>query len=211
MGLNVSKGNMYSFITHTFNTIKGICPHGCTYCYMKRWGKQKPIHFDEKELNTDLGLGRTIFMGSSCDMFAEKIPWEWTLNTLLYCQKYNDNTYLFQSKNPKKFDLINALNLNNYKLCTTIETNRHYPEIMQKSPKPIDRAVDLSRFSGDKYITIEPIIDFDLNEMVGIIKLCHPNQVNIGFNTSFKVKLPEPSEQKTIELIKELRKFTKQF
>ena len=32
-----------------------------------------------------------------------------------------------------------------------------------------------------------------------------------GINTSFKVKLPEPSEQKTIELIKELRKFTKQF
>ena len=33
MSLNESKGNMYSWVTHTWNTIKGECPHGCTYCY----------------------------------------------------------------------------------------------------------------------------------------------------------------------------------
>lgn len=33
MGLNVSKGNMYEFITHTFNTIKGKCYHDCSYCH----------------------------------------------------------------------------------------------------------------------------------------------------------------------------------
>ena len=52
MPLNKSIGNMYNFITHTWNTIKGECPHGCSYCYMKRWGKQPPLHFDEKELDT---------------------------------------------------------------------------------------------------------------------------------------------------------------
>ena len=31
--LNVAKGNMYEFVTHTWNPIKGICPHGCKYCY----------------------------------------------------------------------------------------------------------------------------------------------------------------------------------
>ena len=44
----VSKnGNMYQFVTHTWNTIKGECPHGCPYCYMKRWGKQKPVRDPE--------------------------------------------------------------------------------------------------------------------------------------------------------------------
>lgn len=31
MPLNKSTGNMYKFITHTWNTIKGECPHGCSY------------------------------------------------------------------------------------------------------------------------------------------------------------------------------------
>jgi molybdenum cofactor biosynthesis enzyme MoaA len=33
MGLNKSTGNMHEFITHTWNTIKGECPHGCSYCH----------------------------------------------------------------------------------------------------------------------------------------------------------------------------------
>jgi len=82
MPLNVSKGNMYSWITHTWNTVKGECPHGCTYCYMKRWGKQKPVRFDESELNTDLGTGNFIFVGSSCDLFASDIPDKWVKKTL---------------------------------------------------------------------------------------------------------------------------------
>lgn len=71
MPLNESKGNMYDFITHSFNTIKGQCYHDCSYCYMKRWGNLRPARFDEKELNTDLGSGNFIFVGSSCDMWSE--------------------------------------------------------------------------------------------------------------------------------------------
>ncbi len=41
MGLNKSNGNMYEWITHTWNTIKGECYHDCSYCYMKKWGKPK--------------------------------------------------------------------------------------------------------------------------------------------------------------------------
>ena len=71
MSLNKSTGNMYEFITHTWNTIKGECPHGCSYCYMKRWGKQQPVHFDEKELKTDLGIGN--FHKSSTKEKSKKI------------------------------------------------------------------------------------------------------------------------------------------
>lgn len=34
---------MYDFVTHTWNTIKGECPHDCSYCYMKKWGMQHKI------------------------------------------------------------------------------------------------------------------------------------------------------------------------
>lgn len=102
--LNESKGNMYNFVTHTWNTVKGACPHDCSYCYMKRFGNQKPVRFDEKELKTDLGQGNFIFVGSSCDLFAESIPKKWINATLLQCYCY-DNKYLFQSKNPERMAL----------------------------------------------------------------------------------------------------------
>lgn len=44
MVLNEQKGNMYNFITHTWNPIKGKCWHDCSYCYMKKF-KQKPIEY----------------------------------------------------------------------------------------------------------------------------------------------------------------------
>ncbi len=33
MGLNKSKGNMYGFVTHTKNYVKGRCPVDCQYCH----------------------------------------------------------------------------------------------------------------------------------------------------------------------------------
>jgi hypothetical protein len=176
---------------------------------MKRWGKQKPIRFDEKELKTDLGSGNIIFVGSSCDMFADDIPGKWIYETLIHCIKFN-NTYLFQTKNPER--ILNGGNAFPKKsiFCTTIETNRCYPLIMNHSPLPSLRALwmsDLSYF-GDTYVTIEPIMDFDLSDLIDLIKMCRPKKVNIGFNTSFKVKLPEPSKEKLLALIDELQKFT---
>lgn len=207
MGLNISKGNMYGWVTHTWNTIKGACPHDCSYCYVKRWGKLNPTRFDEKELNTDLGEGNTIFVGSSCDMFAKDIPYEWTLKTLQHCVKFN-NTYLFQSKNPKWFDAIPICEIENYILCTTIETNRVYPEIMRNSPDPVDRAIQFGRIPIlEKYVTIEPIIDFDIHSLVGLIEFCRPKQVNIGADSG-KNNLPEPSKNKILELIEALDVFT---
>lgn len=46
--LNKSKGNMYPWVTYTWNPIKGKCPHECRYCYMKGY-PQPELHLDEKE------------------------------------------------------------------------------------------------------------------------------------------------------------------
>jgi DNA repair photolyase len=209
MGLNKSAGNMYEFITHTWNAIKGECPHNCSYCYMHRWGKQKPVRFDEKELKTDLGVGNIIFVGSSCDMFASEIPKDWIGKTLNKCWEFPENKYFFQSKNPYRiwqcgsFELIPTDSI----ICTTIETNREYPIVMNNCPNPFKRAEAMSLIGLDKYITIEPIMDFDLYEFIAMLKLANPNQVNIGADSGNN-NLPEPSKEKVFELISELKKFT---
>lgn len=207
MGLNISKGDMYDWITHTWNTIKGECPHGCTYCYMKRFGAQKPVHFDRKELKTDLGHDNFIFVGSSCDMWAEGINEDWIIDTLAHCNKY-DNHYLFQSKDPIGIWYYRSRIPPKSVFCTTIETNRVYRDIMAHSPSPSSRATSMSMLeNADRYVTIEPIIDFDLEPMVELIKQCEPIQVNIGADSGNN-HLPEPSMDKVLKLIDELRKFT---
>ncbi len=206
MGLNESKGQMYEWVTHTWNTVKGKCPHDCSYCYMKRWGNLKKIRFDKSELKTDLGKDNFIFVGSSCDLFAEGLPYDWIIQTMEHCKKF-DNTYLFQSKNPKWFDAIPIHGPDKFVLCTTIESNRYYPE-MNYAPEPIERAIDFGKIPiEEKYITIEPIMDFDLKSLVTLIRYCNPVQINIGANSGGK-KLPEPPAQKIGELIKELEEFT---
>ena len=210
MGLNLSKGNMYEFITHTWNTIKGECYHDCSYCYMKRWGKLKPVRFDEKELKTDLGTGNFIFVGSSCDMFAENIPDEWIKKTLKHMEKF-DSKYLLQTKNPTRvLDFIDACVITDKcVICTTIESNRDLLEIKRNSPDVFKRAMAMNELSQiiDTYVTIEPIMDFDMDIMVKLIKECEPLQVNIGADSG-RNNLPEPSKEKVLQLVSELQKFT---
>ncbi len=206
MPLRKQKGNMYSFVTHTWNPIKGKCPHACTYCYCKRWGEQPPLHLDEKELQTDLGQGNFIFVGSSCDMGAESVPGEWLIRVMQHCEQFPENTYLFQSKNPwglkADFFLKGVYG-------TTIETNRRYP-CMGKAPRVRDRmkAMRYLRNRGQRtMITIEPILEFDLRELVLLIANSGPEWVNIGADSQ-RCNLPEPSGDKVRELIDALEEFT---
>jgi len=180
---------------------------------MKRWGKQKPVRFDEKELKTDLGEGNFIFVGSSCDMWANAIPEEWILKTIDHIDKYPYNKYLFQSKNPKRMFKERWMfrPTPNYIFGTTIETNRFYPQ-MGKAPEPFNRALNIAHMSNKYFrtmVTIEPIMDFDLKDLIFLVTMCNPEWVNIGANTNHKVKLCEPEPEKLQELIFELKKITK--
>jgi len=208
MPLNDAKGNMYSFVNKTWNTVKGKCPHDCAYCYMKRFGKQRDTYFDRKELKTDLGKNNFIFVGSSCDMWADAIDPAWIKHTLDHCDKFV-NKYLFQSKNPKRIYYYSHMLPFNSVIGTTLETNRQYPQ-MGNAPNIGERSTyirELANQKIDTMVTIEPIFDFDLEPFVNAIKYCHPQWVNIGADSGAH-KLTEPPAEKVMELITELRKFT---
>lgn len=205
MGLNKQKGNMYGFVTHTWNTVKGKCPHDCPYCYMKRY-PQTELHFDEKELKTDLGEENFIFVGSSCDMFADDIPPEWIIATLMHCEKFN-NEYLFQTKNPEAYSGYgaNIAAIEDFVLCTTIETNRFYSDYMGSAPGPRERSLAMQKIPyNKKHVTIEPIMDFDLEFFLLFLLDCNPIQVNIGADSGGN-NLPEPDKEKINTLIEELK------
>lgn len=214
--LNKAKGNMYQFLNdypypcansgYTWNTVKGQCPHDCNYCYMKIF-KLKPSRFDNQELQTDLGKGNFIFVGSSCDIWADKIPVRWIDATIHHCVSFKDNKYLFQTKNPARFiDFMDVLPTNTV-LGITLETNRWFNE-MGRAPNPIER---VEVFRQNTYfpsmVTIEPIMDFDLDDLIKMIINIKPEWVNIGANSKLELcQLQEPSPEKVKQLVYNLRK-----
>ncbi len=209
MPLNKSKGQMYPWVTHTWNVIKGKCPHDCSYCYMKKY-PQPELHFDEKELKADLGSGNFIFVGSSCDMWADSIIVEWIELVLEHCRLYPQNTYLFQSKNPLRFVRLHTYQPTwfpvNTILGTTIESNRVYDSITG-GQITWRRMMSLRSLSCPRFVSIEPIMDFDLDVMVHWMQEIKPEFISIGADSQ-RHNLPEPSPDKVRALVIALLKFT---
>jgi protein gp37 len=166
------------------------------------------LYLDDRELKTDLGEDNFIFVGSSTDMFAKKVPSDWISKVIIKCLEHKKNKYLFQSKYPKRFaEFGGSLCYLNLVFGTTIESNRQYKE-MGDAPTIKERYEEFKYLSEEKMLTIEPIMDFDLEPFVQMIKEIKPDWVNIGADSKGH-KLPEPSKEKTEKLIKELNKFTK--
>lgn len=213
---------MYDFgITHTWNPLAGECSHKCSYCSTNRLKKRFPAlkekysgkrRLTEDALKTNLGSGNFIFVVAQNDLFAEdSVIIAQIINKCIQSDDINEhkglplNKFLFQTKNP--YELYWCFPKNTT-LCITLETNKNYPT-MHKAPLVEIRSMEFADIiHKDKMITIEPIMDFDLRPFVEMIKSCRPIQVNIGANTS-NIKLPEPTKEETLALIRELKKFTK--
>ena len=197
--LNKSTGNMYKWVTHTWSPIKG-CKYDCSYCYTRYLNNLPWPWLSEKALRDNLGEGRTIFVCSQADMFGDWVQEEWVRAILEKCKEY-DNTYLFQTKNPSRFYHFLGEYPPKRILGTTIESNREDALAkISKAPSPLIRATAMSMLPAKKEVTIEPIIDFDLGEMIILIGLAKPDFVAIGADSRGH-GLPEPSEQKIRDLM----------
>lgn len=192
----------------TWNPLGGQCPHQCSFCStnrLKRFPVIKYKYSGELRLFSDLHkLPRkpaTIFVAAQNDLFAEAVPESFILRVLFQCQINTQHRYFFQTKNPGRYLDFKVNIPTGSILCTTIETNRWYPEIMRNSPTPLGRAGAMSRMYGfEKHVTVEPIMDFDMAEMVSMIKHCNPARVNIGADSKGH-NLPEPTREQVMELI----------
>jgi len=206
MTLNKQAGNMYPWCDYTWNPIRGKCPHECGYCYMKKF-KVGELRLDEKSLNDDLGKGNTIFVGSSTDMFADAVPTEWISRVLSRCNFRIGNTYLFQTKNPSRFfDFLESFP-SGVILGTTIETNRESPST---APDAMSRMIAMSAepLKGfTKFVSIEPVMDFDLPILSSWMYRIRPKFISIGADSKGN-NLTEPDAEKLKLFIGEMQKLT---
>lgn len=120
-----------------------------------------------------------------------------------------EKIYFFQSKRPEYFmPFLSDLPANAI-ILTTLETNRDkgYSQI-SKAPLPTVRYNQLKSLDYPrKVVTIEPVLDFDLDVFVHWIKSINPEYVWLGYNSRPKqVQMPEPDEEKIVRFITELKK-----
>ena len=213
MGLNKCKGNMYDWITHTHTHLAGKCPHGCVYCSIQDLQRRfdslsysGPLRLKEKEFDVQYGSGKVIFVENCNDLFADGVPVEWIDRILEHCDAWPKNEYIFQTKNPRRIEAGVWCFPPRCLIGTTVETN--LDNDLGGAPRRSGRLAALAgldpRFACKRFVTIEPIMDFDLDEFARMIISAKPDFVNIGADSKGH-GLPEPSFEKVMQLVDALK------
>ena len=201
----------------TWNVFCG-CKFNCTYCDARKLAETRlrnspryimgfVPHLVPSELWKNFKPGEWVFVCYMGDVF-------WAESKDL--DQIISNTYrnplakfLFMSKDPRCFDAWeragHQLPVNAY-IGTTLETNRWHPELSE-APAPETRAAAMMTSTHpNKLISIEPVMDFDLPELVSWVKAIQPQLVYIGAD-NYHNDLPEPPWDKLQELINKLRSY----
>jgi len=221
MPLKVSKGNMYSWVTHTHAHLGGECPHKCVYCYVDnpRFGRVPrytgPVRLIENEFKLGYGSCKTIFIEHMNDLFASDVPDEFIRRIINHCLEWPNNTYVFQTKNPDRYNAYLNIMPRDCILGTTIETNRDIPGI-SNAPVPQERAKAMMFLSANTahrilvtfktFVTIEPVLDFDVDVLANWIAMINPEFLNLGADSK-NHNLPEPTVEKVMALVAKLHEY----
>jgi protein gp37 len=181
---------MYPWVTNMHTHLEGECPHKCKYCYVSGPGGDKrpekycgPLRLNEDEFKVSYGSGKTIFIEHCNDLFCDDVPDVWIERILAHCQVWPDNTYVFQTKNPRRYlpFIRKGAFPPRCMLGVTVETNRDMTGISD-APAPEARFEAMDEVPGTykRFVTIEPILKFDLDEFVWWLGQIEPDFINIG-------------------------------
>lgn len=231
MPIRKAAGNTYPDVDWLWSPLVCGCEHQCAYCYAMINCKRRKIEWDlfphwasenYKMILSDkvwkgfpkLPSGR-IFVCDTTDLFANNVPPVWIEIILNHCWEQwcnNSNlSYVLQTKNLARLNEFNYIfeRFPNgvLRFGITLETNRDTSAI-SKAPLPHQRAIDFAKFTKEtqyeSFVTVEPIMDFDLIQFIEMIEQIKPNLVWIGAD-SRNCRLPEPDQDKLISFFYDVR------
>lgn len=194
----------------TWNVFVG-CDFQCTYCNARQLAltrlKNSPRYKDgfkphlvEEELKRTFRPGQFIFVAYMGDIsFASQHEVNKIVTRI---RQFPETNFLVQSKDPDCFFRLGIPAPQNVYLGTTIETNRDYH--LTKAPSPIKRLYGLKYYQlNRKFLSIEPIMDFDIDHLTGWVELLQPDIIEIGAD-NYHNSLPEPPWEKVEKLLEGL-------
>jgi DNA repair photolyase len=178
----------------------------------KRFNNQAmmgPLRFDEKQLEVDYGKekykGKTIFIEHTHDLFHPAVNTLHIVDVMHNVVRGLQTNFVIQTRNTlRAYSLArDGYVPKNIIFGTTIETNRE----VGNAPAAWKRARGLKELNAMGYrtfVTIEPILEFDLTQLFAAIAFAGPNFVNIGADSK-GTGLEEPSREKVLALIDGIR------
>jgi len=208
---------MFPFITETWNPFTGRCPYMCSYCWARgmanRYKHQKYLTdehgIDEKQIGRKFKPGSFIFVQDMNDASTASLSDVARVMTVV--KKNPEVTFLFLVKNPTCY--LSWVNQDetrpppNTILGATIESNNgSILRQFSKAPPPFERFTalwDLNTMGFKTFVSIEPVMDFDLDKMFQNLLLVDPWAVAIGYD-NYHNGLIEPPLNKVKDLITEL-------
>ena len=219
-------GDIYSWISHMFSHAMGMCGFRCKYCYTDNSGAtrhladgtstKRPLCYEGcaairaaslfVNLTDQLGAPRTYFMERCNDIMGNWLDAAAIKAILAHCCQHPINTYVFQSKNPGRFKQFIDCLPPKVMIGATIETNRSTASV-SRAPHPRYRYAGIKavkelvmdRPHTETFITVSPILDFDVDELSEWLIDARPNIVNISADSGHN-GLIEPSYAKVCEL-----------
>jgi DNA repair photolyase len=208
---------MFSIVTGTWNPISG-CLFNCNYCWArdlaltklknsKRYSEGFRPRLNETEFKAKFSNGELIFVSDMGDMFADFVSFEWIKQVFDHVRKFPEADFLFMTKNPNRYLELFPYIPENTILGVTIETTND--EIMQtdkvsNAPLPSQRYLAMKALDWKrKIVSIEPIIDFDLDLFTNWIEEINPFLVYVGYD-NYCHDLREPELKKTNELMQRI-------
>lgn len=206
----------------TLNPVTG-CQHECKYCYAERVINGRLRNSEKYKRHgfaptkhpqasyRYLGKSKTFFVCSLGDLFGDWMTNDIIIDVLNNCGAADkSNTFLFLTKNPTRYQtffpkhphLIYDLN---FIFGATIESNIEHPNI-SKAPLEFERIQAMRSLpkSVRKFVSIEPVMAFELAGFVRDIVEIAPEFVYIGYDNHGH-GLPEPTESELQDLIAALR------
>ena len=150
---------------------------------------------------------RDSFVSDMGDLFGEFIPSEWIVKVIEHIRKFPRTYFLFLTKNPGRYAEFLDIMPSNAILGATIETNKdnlYVENKISRAPLPSVRIRAMIDLEWDKkFVSIEPVLDFDLEIFTEQLTKIAPLMIYIGYD-NYNNRLPEPPLSKVLALIDEL-------
>jgi len=187
------------------------CDFLCTYCNARqlaltrlrnspRYRDGFTPHLVEEELSRKFAPGDFVFVGYMGDISFASRPIIVDLTCRIAEQPEVD--FLFCTKSPFHYWYWHMVWPENLYLGATIETNRDYH--LTRAPAPLYRYIAMRALDHPKkFLSIEPVCDFDLDEMLSWITEIDPQIIEVGAD-NYRNNLPEPPWEKVEKLLKGL-------
>lgn len=215
---NLNGSRMFNIVSKTWNPVTG-CLHACRFCWARRLAEIKLKNYrryrqgfvprlNEEEFHAKFEEGDFVFVSDMGDLFGNFTPKEWILRVLDHVKKFPKTYFLFLTKNPSRY--VNFIEdfPDNVIVGTTIETNKddlYLDNKISSAPIPSLRYESFKKLEWNKkFISIEPILDFDTEIFLKWIEEIEPIMVYVGYD-NYDNHLPEPPLAKTLKLIEALR------